>query len=302
MKGILLNFILCLYLSTCRCQSHGISTREAKSFFESRPNSYLMTNEFAPLYIKKENFKNEKTGTEKRREMENNQISWTAGESPATSTEGKTLQPGETDKIITVRVSSSVVWKPSYPDPKMSGFGYRHFSQPIWEQQTTEAPESRYYETRIEAVSSRLGVVFGKPKTVTTTTPQYDYYPEPREEFCEMPETNYELPEKNYELPEKSYELPEKSFEVDEAVSLITNGNVDVDRALPEEKGKLGYVMEGRNFRKYRVEERTADGFIVGEFGFIRNDDGKLQGVRYTADVNANPRLIYDALVKFLSL
>lgn len=263
-----------------------------------------MSNEFTPLYFKKDSFKNEKTGTEKRRDMENNQISWTPGHTSVKSTEGKKLQLEDTDKIITVRVSSSVAWKPNFVEkpklsalgynvevPKMStGFGYQHYSpQPIWEPQPTEAPpKSRYYETRIETVSSRRGVVFGKPKIATTTETPYEYFPEPREEFCEMPETNYELQEKNYE--------------VDESVNLMTNGNADIDRTFPEEKGKLGYVMEGRNFRKYRIEERTADGFIVGEFGFIRNEDGKLQGVRYTADVNANPRLIYDALVKFLSL
>lgn len=31
-----------------------------------------------------------------------------------------------------------------------------------------------------------------------------------------------------------------------------------------EQDAKFGYVVEGRNFRKYRVEEKTSDGFIVG--------------------------------------
>jgi hypothetical protein len=31
-----------------------------------------------------------------------------------------------------------------------------------------------------------------------------------------------------------------------------------------DQDAKFGYVVEGRNFRKYRVEEKTADGFIVG--------------------------------------
>ena len=60
--------------------------------------------------------------------------------------------------------------------------------------------------------------------------------------------------------------------------------------------------MEGRNYRKYRVEEKTPDGFIVGEYGVVSHSDGSLRGVRYTADSTINPRLIYDALVKFLSL
>ncbi|XP_058442868.1 uncharacterized protein LOC131425206 [Malaya genurostris] len=65
---------------------------------------------------------------------------------------------------------------------------------------------------------------------------------------------------------------------------------------------KVGYVVEGRNYRKYRVEEKTPDGFIVGEYGVLSHNDGKLRGVRYTADSDTNPRLIYDALLKFLSL
>uniref|UniRef100_A0A182RCE4 Uncharacterized protein n=1 Tax=Anopheles funestus TaxID=62324 RepID=A0A182RCE4_ANOFN len=65
---------------------------------------------------------------------------------------------------------------------------------------------------------------------------------------------------------------------------------------------KVGYVVEGRNYRKYRVEEKTPDGFIVGEYGVLSHNDGNLRGVRYTADSDINPRLIYDALLKFLSL
>lgn len=69
-----------------------------------------------------------------------------------------------------------------------------------------------------------------------------------------------------------------------------------------EDDAKFGYVVEGRNYRKYRVEEKTSDGFIVGEYGVLSHNDGSLRGVRYTADSNINPRLIHDALMKFLSL
>ncbi|XP_055625303.1 uncharacterized protein LOC129767985 [Toxorhynchites rutilus septentrionalis] len=65
---------------------------------------------------------------------------------------------------------------------------------------------------------------------------------------------------------------------------------------------KVGYVVEGRDYKKYRVEEKTPDGFIVGEYGVLSHNDGNLRGVRYTADSDINPRLIYDALLKFLSL
>ncbi|CAL8116822.1 unnamed protein product [Orchesella dallaii] len=65
---------------------------------------------------------------------------------------------------------------------------------------------------------------------------------------------------------------------------------------------KFGYVIEGSNVRKYRVEERTPDGFIVGEYGVLNNQNAFLRGVRYTADGTINPRLIHEALMKFLSL
>jgi hypothetical protein len=137
----------------------------------------------------------------------------------------------------------------------------------------------------------------------------------------EPPERNYELPEENYGMPERSYANPEQNYEVDEAVSVMTNGKVHgvqfpavtttepAVRELNSQQGqsndpnsKFGYVVEGRNFRKYQVEERTPDGFIVGEYGVVSHDDGSLRGVRYTADGTINPRVIYDALAKFLSL
>lgn len=108
------------------------------------------------------------------------------------------------------------------------------------------------------------------------------------------------------ELP-KVYGQPEQNYEVDEALSVVTNGRAHgVQPTKPEKKPddnqKFGYVVEGKNYRKYRVEERTADGFIVGEYGVVSHDDGSLRGVRYTADGTINPRLISEALMKFLSL
>lgn len=110
---------------------------------------------------------------------------------------------------------------------------------------------------------------------------------------------------------------PEQNYEIDETVSVMTNGRqhgvqmpTNSPNATPSSSissqddpdPKVGYVVEGRNFRKYRVEEKTADGFIVGEYGVVSNDDGSLRGVRYTADSDINPNLIYEALMKFLSL
>lgn len=100
---------------------------------------------------------------------------------------------------------------------------------------------------------------------------------------------------------------PEKNYEIDENVSILTNGRSHgvqetTTEKCKEDNCKVGYVVEGRQFKKYRVEERTSDGFIVGEYGVVRNEDGALRGVRYTADSDASPRLIYDALMKFLQL
>lgn len=100
---------------------------------------------------------------------------------------------------------------------------------------------------------------------------------------------------------------PERNYEVDEKVSVLTDGRSHGIQESSTEKCKqdnckVGYVVKGREYNKYRVEERTSDGFIVGEYGVVRNEDGALRGVRYTADSEASPRLIYDALMKFLQL
>ncbi|XP_036342591.1 serine-rich adhesin for platelets-like [Rhagoletis pomonella] len=69
-----------------------------------------------------------------------------------------------------------------------------------------------------------------------------------------------------------------------------------------DEDAKVAYVVEGRNYRKYRVEEKTDDGFIVGEYGVVDHNDGNLRGVRYTADSTINRSLIQKALLTFLKL
>lgn len=139
------------------------------------------------------------------------------------------------------------------------------------------------------------------------------------------PKNDTESSEKNWEVDEKEeekrgplvYGAPEQNYEVDESVSVMSNGRVhgvqpfhsgqttptiEVKKDATNDNQKVGYVVEGRNYRKYRVEERTSDGFIVGEYGVVSHNDGSLRGVRYTADGTINPRLIYDALMKFLSL
>jgi hypothetical protein len=155
-------------------------------------------------------------------------------------------------------------------------------------------------------VYSEPSKVYGEPEKI---------YSEPAQVYSQ-PAKVYSEPSKVYSEPAKVYntngqavgEPEEKNYEVDEAVSVGSNGNVHGPQSfteatnLDEDGHKVGYVVEGRNYRKYRVEERTPDGFIVGEYGVVSHDDGSLRGVRYTADGTINPRLIYDALMKFLAL
>ncbi|CAH0553801.1 unnamed protein product [Brassicogethes aeneus] len=125
-------------------------------------------------------------------------------------------------------------------------------------------------------------------------------------------EKNWEAPTTTPKSKPKVYGQPEQNYEVDESVSLVSNGRAHGLQPTPsktekeakkdDDKQKVGYVVEGRKFRKYRLEERTPDGFIVGEYGVVNHDDGSLRGVRYTADGTISPRLIYDTLMKFLSL
>ncbi|GJQ81575.1 hypothetical protein Trydic_g9950 [Trypoxylus dichotomus] len=134
-------------------------------------------------------------------------------------------------------------------------------------------------------------------------------------EHAEPTEINWGMQQKPYmtkqNMPAAIYTQPEENYEVDEAVSVQTNGKshgvqlgLSTEESLqkPTAKSKNGYVIEGRKERRYRVEERTPDGFIVGEFGIVNRDDGLLRGVRYTAEETINPKIIYDTLMKFLSL
>lgn len=64
---------------------------------------------------------------------------------------------------------------------------------------------------------------------------------------------------------------------------------------------KLGYTVNEGNLKKFRYEERTPEGAIVGEFGFHKND-GVIRGVRYSAEPGVHPKVLYEALVKFFTL
>ncbi|KAF7392755.1 hypothetical protein HZH66_008588 [Vespula vulgaris] len=166
--------------------------------------------------------------------------------------------------------------------------------------------------------------IYGEPEKVYGEPSKI--YSEPSKIYSE-PAKIYSQPSKIYGEPSKVYdsegqplirndhesggEPDEENYEVDESVSVGTNGKAygpqltitEAPNSSDVEDGhKVGYVEEGRNYHKYRVEERTPDGFIVGEYGVVSHDDGSLRGVRYTADGTIDPRLIYDALMKFLAL
>lgn len=173
-------------------------------------------------------------------------------------------------------------------------------------------------------VYSEPSKVYGEPEKVYSEPSKV--YSEPAKVYSE-PAKVYSEPARVYSEPSKIYgadgrpvktpktpipseEPEEENYEVDEAVSVGSNGNVHGPQLITESPSlresddghKVGYVVEGRNYRKYRVEERTPDGFIVGEYGVVSHDDGSLRGVRYTADGNINPQLIHETLMKFLAL
>lgn len=134
---------------------------------------------------------------------------------------------------------------------------------------------------------------------VTTRVP-IDYLP--------TPESSYGKPEENYEVSEvdnvRSNGRIHGIQSTSTTASTTTEKTVEIsDEAKAEaDRRKSSYVVESRNYKKYRVEEETSDGFIVGEYGVFSHNDGSMRGVRYTAESSINPRLIYHALLKFLSL
>ncbi|KAI5749881.1 hypothetical protein M8J76_011105 [Diaphorina citri] len=145
---------------------------------------------------------------------------------------------------------------------------------------------------------------------VPTEKPSVDFQTKPDEQPSESKAVTTRI------LPEY-LPTPEQNYEVSEEDSVRSNGRIHgvqtttstektfeiSDEAKAEaDRRKSSYVVEGRNYKKYRVEEETSDGFIVGEYGVFSHNDGSMRGVRYTAESNINPRLIYNALLKFLSL
>ncbi|XP_076628276.1 uncharacterized protein LOC143345242 [Colletes latitarsis] len=204
-----------------------------------------------------------------------------------------------------------------YSEPeKVYGEPARVYSEPA---KVYSEPAKVYSEPA--KVYSEPAKVYSEPEKVYSEPSKV--YSEPAKVYSE-PAKIYSQPAKVYGEPSRIYdsegqplsqdrdgEPDEPNYEVDESVSVSSNGNAHGPQLILTESSnssevedghKVGYVVEGRNYRKYRVEERTPDGFIVGEYGVVSHDDGSLRGVRYTADGTINPRLIYDALMKFLAL
>lgn len=80
----------------------------------------------------------------------------------------------------------------------------------------------------------------------------------------------------------------------------LVDATVGAGRA--DANSTVGYVVEEHNLSRFRLEEKTSDGFIIGEYGVVDHTTGDVNGVRYTADSTADPRLIYESLMKFLEL
>ncbi|XP_065221814.1 uncharacterized protein LOC135846566 [Planococcus citri] len=204
------------------------------------------------------------------------------------------------------------------------------------------APESALYNesehsAEPERVYGEPERVYGEPEQVYGEPERV--YGEPERVYGE-PERTYGEPEKNYEESEKAYkpddvvaeEPPENDFDKhddsnDFKMPEGSSENPPPSSAPAQAQGqgpapvpapapaksyasyttklndkKSSYIVDNGTYRKYRVEEKTPDGFIVGEYGMVSHQDGSLRGVRYTADSNINPSLIYETLVKFLSL
>lgn len=174
-----------------------------------------------------------------------------------------------------------------YTQPRVYGEPEKVYGEP---EKVYGEPEKVYGEP--EKVYGEPEKVYGEPEKVYSpkvyepstkrTTPETPKTFKAEEIIHEQPETE----ENEFQLPETS-EMNSKSYS-----SFTTKIN---DK-------KSSYIVDNGTYRKYRVEEKTPDGFIVGEYGMVSHRDGSLRGVRYTADSNINPSLIYETLVKFLSL
>ncbi|XP_065566097.1 uncharacterized protein LOC136030919 isoform X1 [Artemia franciscana] len=149
-------------------------------------------------------------------------------------------------------------------------------------------------ESDIEEITPNDGD-FGEKITISSVNPVIvEDYDEPQEETKTLEEVPLEQ------------SLPPAFYDQDlRASRTIHGGRLRLENSIPilsANRHKFGYVVDDTGFRKYRVEEKTPEGYIVGEYGVLTHDSGHLRGVKYAAHGSAHPRLIYEALLKFLSL
>ncbi|XP_034245085.1 MAGE-like protein 2 [Thrips palmi] len=188
--------------------------------------------------------------------------------------------------------AAAAPWQPQYAHPPDSRSQYAH--PPESQPQYAHPPESPpQYAHPPELQPQYAHPPESQPQYAhpPESQPQYAHPPESQPQYAHPPETPSPQPTRRPMYRRTVPSLP--------GFLRHQDGHQDGGAAKPSPSG---YVVEGRNYRKYRVEEKTPDGFIVGEYGVVSHQDGSLRGVRYTADSTINPRLIYDALVKFLSL
>lgn len=76
--------------------------------------------------------------------------------------------------------------------------------------------------------------------------------------------------------------------------------NGDLETGL--HMGELDNSEFDQDAHKYLVEEKTHDGYIIGEYGVISPSSDILRGVRYTAHGSTDPQLIQEMLRIFWSL
>lgn len=276
--------------------------QERKNHTESvaETNDYYVTSKYSPQRKENSNLDQQRgeTWNQKAYEEQQHNLYHTTEKNWGTS-----------EKIWGMQQTTPKVWGVQQTTPKV--WGVQQTTPRVWGvQQTTP---------KVWGVQQTTPKVWGSTEKnwgVQQTTPkvwgvQQQPYVEPKQKMWGTTEKNWGMQE-NY----NGYAQQEQNYEVDESDSVLNDGRAhgvqEPDKPLQIKVGnaptnandnqKVGYVVEGRNYKKYRVEERTSDGFIVGEYGVVSNNDGSLRGVRYTADGTINPSVIYDALMKFLSL
>ncbi|XP_076371782.1 uncharacterized protein LOC143257247 [Tachypleus tridentatus] len=110
--------------------------------------------------------------------------------------------------------------------------------------------------------------------------------------------------EKTVPSPELLEPEVSKDVNVNGIAEKLLEGLLDKEGAnsSPDEASyKVRYSTDDGSLRRFRHEEKTPEGLIVGELG-IHRGNGVIRGVQYTAEADVHPKLLYETLVKFLSL